>query len=133
MKLKKLGAIGHNAAHSYFSTGHIGQDYACTVLYRLALQHTLFCLELDVLNTELRPIQPIAVEASLVDFRQQFFDMLGRENIPAGAVISYKILVERRGDRMDVVAIRCKPELADLNGKIYSGAEILLKYPAPVR
>jgi len=134
MKLKKLRAIGHNAAHSYLSTlGHIGQEYTCTVLHRLALQNNLFCLELDVLNTELQPIQNASVKASLFDFRQQFFDMLERESIPARAVISYKMLVERLGSRMDVVDIRCEPELTDLNGKIYNCAEILQKYPAPVR
>jgi hypothetical protein len=134
MKLKKLRAIGHNAAHSYFSTlGHIGQEYTSTVLHRLALQNDIIQLELDVLNTKLRPVQNIAIEASLFDFRMQFFNMLWHENIPVEAVNSYKIFVERLSDRMDVVDIRCQPELKDSNGKVYNCAEVLSKYPAPVR
>ena len=134
MKLKKLRAIGHNAAHSYFSTlGHIGQEYTCTVLHRLALRSNLFRLELDVLTIKLQPAQNVAVEAALSNFRQQFFKMLQHENIPVEAVKTYKILVERLGDRMDVVNIRCKPELTDLNGKIYDCAEIYQKYPEPVQ
>ncbi|MDJ0366597.1 hypothetical protein QMK33_15670 [Hymenobacter sp. H14-R3] len=90
-------------------------------------------LELDVLNTRLQPAQNTAFEASLFDFRMQFFDMLQHENIPVEAVNSYKIFVERLSDRMDVIDIRCQPELKDSNGKVYNCAEVFSKYPAPVR
>jgi len=134
MKLRKLKSVGYNAAHSYFSTlGHIGQEYTCTVLHRLALTSELFKLELDVLNAKAHPIQNLAVEDSLSDLRQQFFIMLQHENIPIEAVKSYKIIVERLGTRMDVVDIRCYPQLTDMNGKIHVCAEIWQKYPAQVR
>jgi hypothetical protein len=81
----------------------------------------------------LQPVQNTAVEASLFDFRTHFFDMLQHENIPAEAVNSYKIFVERLSDRMDIVDIRCQPELIDSNGKVYNCAEVLSKYPAPVQ
>ncbi|MGI4874181.1 MAG: hypothetical protein ACRYFX_23720 [Janthinobacterium lividum] len=134
MKLKKLKSIGHNAAHSYFSTlGHIGQEYTCTVLHRLALTNELSHLELDVLNAKVHPIQNLAVEESLSDFREQFFNILQRENIPVEAVESYRLSVELLGNRMDVVDIRCQPQLTDMNGKIHVCAEIRQKYPEPVR
>jgi len=133
MKLKNLKSIGHNAAHSYFSTlSHIGHNYTCTVLHRFALQNGLSQLELDVLNINVSPLQNTEIEASLLDFRQRFFELLNRENIPIEAVSSYKLVVERMGERIDVIDLRGNPELVDVNGKAYICAEIWAKYPEPV-
>jgi len=133
MKLKNLKSIGHNAAHSYFSTlSHIGQKYTCTVLYRFALKNGLSQLELDVLNSSVNPLQNAEIEGSLLEFRQRFVEMLNRENIPIEAVSSYKLIVDRIGDRTDVINLRGKPELVDVNGKAYICAEIWAKYPEPI-
>ncbi|UOQ74283.1 hypothetical protein [Hymenobacter cellulosilyticus] len=129
MKLKKLKSIGHNAAHSYFSTlSHIGPQYTCTVLHQLALRNGLLQLELDVLNVEMLPLRNEDVEVSLLDFRQQFFGLLRQENIPAEAVTSYKLVVERLGERADVVDLRCRPELVDIHGKTHICTEVWQKY-----
>ena len=133
MKLKNLKSIGHNAAHSYFSTlSHINQEYTCTVLHRFALHNGLSQLELDVLNAEMHPLQSKEIEVSLSDFRQQFFALLKNENIPTEAVKSYKLVVERLGDRIDAVDLRGQPELIDMNGKAYLCAEVWAKYPEPI-
>ena len=133
MKLKNLKFIGHNAAHSYFSMlSHIVQKYTCTVLYRFALHNGLSQLELDVLNAEMYPLRNKEIEASLSDFRKQFITLLKHENIPVETVKSYKLIVERLSDRIDVVDLRGQPELIDINGKTYTCAEIWAKYPEPV-
>lgn len=133
MKLKNLKSIGHNAAHSYFSAlSHIGQKYTCTVLHRFALHNGLSQLELDVLNAEMYPLRNKEVEASLSDFRKQFLALLKHENIPVEAVKSYKLIVERLGNRIDVVDLRGQPELVDVNDKTYVCAEIWAKYPEPI-
>ena len=133
MKLKKLKSIGHNAAHSYFSMlSHIGQEYTCTVLHRLALNHDLSHLELDVLKAEMYPLRSNDVEASLSGFRQQFFGLLQQELIPAETVKSYKLIIEFLGKRADVIDLRCRPELVDTNGKVHACAEVWQKYPEPI-
>ncbi|KAA9338459.1 hypothetical protein F0P96_06395 [Hymenobacter busanensis] len=133
MKLKKLKSIGHNAAHSYFSTmSHIGQQYTCTVLHRFALHNDLSQLELDVLKAEMHPLRSTEVEASLSNFRQQFFDLLQHEDISVEAVKSYKLVVERLGDRVDVIDICCRPELVDMNDKVHVCAGVWQKYPESV-
>ena len=134
MKLKNLKSIGHNAAHSYFSTlSHINQEYTCTVLHRFALHNGLSQLKLDVLNAEIHPLQSKEIEASLSDFRQQFITLLKNENIPTEAVKSFKLIVERLGDRIDVVDLHGKPELIDMNDKAYLCAEVWAKYPEPIQ
>ena len=133
MQLTKLKSIGHNAAHSYFSAlSHIDQTYTCTVLHRFALHNGLSQLELDVLNAKIYPLQNKEIEASLSNFRQRFIALLERENIPIEAVKSYKLVVERLGDRIDIVDLRGKPELVDMNGKAYLCAEVWAKYPEPI-
>ena len=133
MQLTKLKSIGHNAAHSYFSAlSHIDQTYTCTVLHRFALHNGLSQLELDVLNAKIYPLQNKEIEASLSNFRQRFIALLERENIPIEAVKSYKLVVERLGDRIDIVDLRGKPELVDMNCKAYLCAEVWAKYPEPI-
>jgi len=78
------------------------------------------------------PLRNEEVEASLSVFRQQFFALLERENIPVEMIKSYKLIIERLGNRLDVIELRGQPELIDTNGKIYLCSEILTKYPEPI-
>jgi hypothetical protein len=134
MKLKNLKSVGHNTAHSYLSTlGHIGGMYASTYLHRLALKNGLKIIELDVLNASISGFAPVDdVTNSLHELRALFLKLLQKEGIPTEAVKAYKLSIKLIGDRIDVIDIQCKPNLIDLNNKVYDCALITEKYPESV-
>lgn len=134
MKLRNLKSVGHNAAHSYLSTlSHIEEEYTATVLYREALKAGMSKLELDVLNVTFSHLSRADdIRRSLQELQQKFLELLSKENIPSEAVKSYKLLLELKGSRMDVVDFQCKPVIIDLNNKVYECAIVSEKYIEPV-
>ncbi|WP_324674643.1 hypothetical protein [Hymenobacter sp. GOD-10R] len=90
-------------------------------------------LELDVLNVTFSHLSRVDdIKTSLQELQQKFLALLSKENIPPEAVKSYKLLLELKGSRVDVVDLQCKPEIVDLNDKLYECAIVSEKYPEPV-
>jgi hypothetical protein len=135
MKLKKLSAVGHNAAASFMSTlSHIDVEYASTFIYRLALNRGLTSIELDVLDASVTPvIVSEQLHDALLRLKAQFLELLGKESLPADAVIAYTLTMRLFGSMRDVVDLQCEPVIVDLNGKIHKCAHVRERYPAPIK
>ncbi len=135
MKLKKLAAVGHNAAASYMSTlSHIDGEYASTFIYRLALKREMTAIQLDVLNANVDPaIDNKQLRSSLLALRSQFLELLGKESLPADSVHAYTLTMRLLGNQRDVVDLQCEPVIVDLNGKVHKCAHVRERYSAPIK
>lgn len=135
MKLKKLAAVGHNAAASYMSTlSHIDVEYASTFIYRLALKRELSSIELDVLNASVQPpIDNKPLRLSLLGLKTQFLELLGKESLPPESVSDYTLTMRLLGTMRDVVDLQCEPSIVDLNGKVHKCAHVRERYAAPIK
>jgi hypothetical protein len=135
MKLKKLAAVGHNAAASYMSTlSHIDGEYASTFIYGLAFKRGVMTLQLDVLNTSIDPaIDNKHLRTSLLALRSQFLSLLEKESLPAESVNAYTLTMRALGNQRDVVDLQCEPLIVDLNGKVHKCAHVRERYPSPIK